>query len=83
VFTGHLDRPNNRPMMLPVEGGQEPTIITPPHMNAKRPTWLSSGGEIAFNRDQTTIWTLGSSRGMRDFTGERRRPAAITSTLPA
>ncbi|HXH42124.1 MAG TPA: hypothetical protein VNN08_26100, partial [Thermoanaerobaculia bacterium] len=31
---------------------------TPPEMNAKRPTWLPGGREIAFNRDQTTIWTL-------------------------
>ena len=58
VFTGLMDHPNNRLMMLPVEGGEKPRIITLPHMNAKRPTWLSASTQIAFNRDQKTIWTI-------------------------
>jgi Tol biopolymer transport system component len=57
VFTGLLDHPNNRLMLLPVDGGAKPNIITPPHMNAKRPTWLSTT-QIAFNRDQHSIWTI-------------------------
>lgn len=58
MFTGLMDHPNNRLMMLPVEGGEKPRIITPPHINAKRPTWLSTSTQIAFNRDQNSIWTL-------------------------
>lgn len=58
VFTGLMDHPNNRLMMVPVEGGEEPRIITPPHMNAKRPAWLSTSTQIAFNRDQNSIWTI-------------------------
>lgn len=58
VFTGLMDQPNNRLMMLPVEGGEKPRIITPPHMNAKRPTWLLTSTQIAFNRDQSSIWTI-------------------------
>jgi Tol biopolymer transport system component len=58
VFTGLMDHPNNRLMMLPVEGGEKPRIITPPNMNAKRPTWLSTSTQIAFNRDQKSIWTI-------------------------
>ncbi len=63
VFTGHLDEPYNRLMMLPVEGGDNPRILTPPHMNAKRPTWLSNGRQIAFNRDQNSIWTFDLETG--------------------
>jgi Tol biopolymer transport system component len=58
VFTGHLDRPTNRLLMLAVEGGEEPRIITPPEMHANRPTWLADSQQIAFNRDQRSIWTL-------------------------
>lgn len=63
VFTGDLDRPNNRLMMLPGDGAGEPRCITPPDMNAKRPAWLHSGSEIAFNRDQTSIWTIDLDSG--------------------
>ena len=63
VFTGDLERPNNRLMTLPADGGGEPKCITPPDMNAKRPTWLHSGREIAFNRDQNSIWTVDLDNG--------------------
>ncbi len=58
VFTGDLDRPNSRLMILPVEGGDLSRIITPPHMNSNRPTWLSRSSQIAFNRDQHSVWTI-------------------------
>lgn len=58
VFTGGLTHPNSRLMTLPAAGGGEPKCITPPEINAKRPTWLHDGREIAFNRDQTSIWTI-------------------------
>jgi Tol biopolymer transport system component len=58
VFTGGLENPNNRLMTLPVAGGEEARCITPPNINAKRPTWLHNGIEIAFNRDQNSIWTI-------------------------
>jgi len=45
-------------MIMPVDGTGEPRVISPPKMTAKRPAWLSSGTEIAFNRDQLGIWTL-------------------------
>ena len=57
VFTADLERPNNRLMILDLDDG-EPRWITPPEMNAKRPAWLPGGREIAFNREQTAIWTL-------------------------
>lgn len=63
VFSGDLRRPNSRLMRLPVAGGGEPEYITPPGMNAKRPTWLHDGREIAFNRDQTSIWTINLDNG--------------------
>ena len=58
VFTGVLENSNNRLMTLPVAGGGEAKCITPPEINAKRPTWMHNGIEIAFNRDQTSIWTI-------------------------
>jgi Tol biopolymer transport system component len=58
VFTGHLDRPNCSLMLLPVEGGVEPEVITPSNINANRPTWLADSEGIVFNRDQRSIWTL-------------------------
>ena len=58
VFTGHLDRLNSGLLLLPVEGGEEPRNITPSHMDSNRPTWLSHSSQIAFNRDQHSIWTL-------------------------
>ena len=58
VFTGDLERPNNRLRILDLDGGGDPQWLTPPDMNAKRPAWLPGGREIAFNYDQTTIWTL-------------------------
>ena len=63
VFTGLMDQPNSRLMMLPVEGREKPRIITPPHMNAKRPTWLLTSTQIAFNRDQSSIWTIDLATG--------------------
>ena len=63
VFTGDLDRPNTRLMVLPADGGAEAKCITPPGMNAKRPTWLHGGTEIAFNRDQSSIWTIDLENG--------------------
>ncbi len=65
IFTGDLDRPNHRLMMLAVGGG-EPNYITPPDINAKRPTWLNGGREIAFNRGQNSIWTLNLDSGRID-----------------
>jgi Tol biopolymer transport system component len=63
VFTGDLERPNSRLIMLPVEDGGGAEFITPPEMNAKRPTWLDGAREIAFNRGQTSIWTLDLDTG--------------------
>jgi Tol biopolymer transport system component len=63
VFTGDLDRPNSRLMMQSADGDAKPQYITPPDLNAKRPTWLSGGSEIAFNRGQTSIWTLDLDTG--------------------
>lgn len=58
VFTADLERPNTRLMMLPAEGYGEAKYITSLDMNAKRPTWLHNRREIAFNRDQASIWTI-------------------------
>ena len=58
VFTGHLDRRNCSLMLLSVEGGGEPEIITPSSVDAKRPAWLANSLEIVFNRDQRNLWTL-------------------------
>lgn len=58
VFTGLMDHPNSRLMIVPADGKEQPRIMTPPHMNARRPAWLSTGSEIAFNRDQSSIWTF-------------------------
>jgi Tol biopolymer transport system component len=58
VFTGNLKHPSSQLMMLPADGVGEPRCITPPEMNAKRPAWLHNVREIAFNRGQTSIWTL-------------------------
>jgi len=58
LFTGHLDRRNCCLMLLSVEGGGRPQVITPPGLDAKRPTWLASSLEIVFNRDQRNLWTL-------------------------
>lgn len=69
VFTGDLDRPNNRLMMLSIGG--EPRAITPPEINARRPTWLG-GTEIAFNRDDE-VWTL-------DLAGGRMEPLLAGAT---
>jgi dipeptidyl aminopeptidase/acylaminoacyl peptidase len=63
VFTGDLERANNRLMILSADGAGEPEYITPPDLNAKRPTWLHRGREIAFNRDQTSIWTIDLDTG--------------------
>jgi Tol biopolymer transport system component len=63
VFTGDLERPNTRLMMLPTDGGGEAKVITPPDLNAKRPTWLPRGSEIAFNRGQNSIWTKNLETG--------------------
>lgn len=63
VFTGELENPNNRLMTLPVAGGEKAKCITPPNINAKRPTWLHDGKEIAFNRDQNSIWILSLDDG--------------------
>src|SRR3954449_12524571 len=58
AFTGHLDQPRNRLMILALDGAGGPRVISPPQMTAKRPAWLMSGDEIAFNCDQLGIWTL-------------------------
>ncbi|HWO00087.1 MAG TPA: hypothetical protein VNS63_12555 [Blastocatellia bacterium] len=63
VFTGLMDRPNNGLMIMPAEGGEKPQVITPPHINAKRPAWLSASTQIAFNRDQNRIWTIDVATG--------------------
>src|SRR3954451_14665215 len=63
VFTTDLESPNNRLLLLPLEAGGDPQYLTPPDMSAKRPTWLHGGREIAFNREQTSIWTLDLDRG--------------------
>jgi Tol biopolymer transport system component len=63
VFTADPERPSSRLMMLPADRDGEPQYITPPDINAKRPTWLYNGSEIAFNRDQTGIWTLDLDTG--------------------
>ena len=76
VFTGLMDHSNNRLMMLPVEGGEKPQLITPPLMNAKRPTWLSASTQIAFNRDQNSIWTIDLATGrLEPFLPESPREA--------
>jgi Tol biopolymer transport system component len=49
--------------MLPADGDGEAKFITPETLNAKRPTWLRGGREIAFNRGQTSIWTLDLDTG--------------------
>ncbi|HUP60961.1 MAG TPA: hypothetical protein VNA69_11130 [Thermoanaerobaculia bacterium] len=58
VFTSNLEHANNRLMILRLDEGGDPQWLTPSDMNAKRPAWLHGGREIAFNRDQTSIWTL-------------------------
>jgi dipeptidyl aminopeptidase/acylaminoacyl peptidase len=58
VFTGHLDRRNCSLMLLSVERGGEPQVITPSNIDAKRPAWLANSLEIVFNRDQRALWTL-------------------------
>jgi Tol biopolymer transport system component len=59
VFTGHLDRKNCSLMLLPVEGGRRaPQVVTPSHIDARRPTWLANTQEIVFNQDQRNLWTL-------------------------
>jgi Tol biopolymer transport system component len=63
VFTGDLDRPNSRLMMQSADGDGKPQYITPPDLNAKRPTWLYGGKEIAFNSGQTSIWTIDLETG--------------------
>ena len=63
VFTGDLKRPHSRLMSLPAVGGEEAQCITPPNINAKRPTWLHDGKEIVFNRDQNSIWTINLDDG--------------------
>jgi Tol biopolymer transport system component len=63
VFTGDLGRPNTRLMLLPAVGGGKPKYITPPDINAKRPTWLHGLKEIAFNRGQNSIWTIDLDNG--------------------
>src|SRR5262245_26895137 len=64
VFTGDLGRLNSRLMVIAVdERSGEPDYITPPDLNAKRPTWLYNGAEVAFNRSQSSIWTLDLDSG--------------------
>jgi Tol biopolymer transport system component len=63
VFTVDLEHTNNRLVVLRLDEGGDPQWLTPPDMNAKRPTWLHGGREIAFTREQTTIWTLDLDRG--------------------
>lgn len=66
VFTADLDQSNTRLMLMSAGGGEKARYVTPPELNAKRPAWLHQGpdkalhhaGEIAFNRGQTSIWTL-------------------------
>jgi Tol biopolymer transport system component len=57
VFTGALDQPNNRLMVMDANGLSSPRSISPLTLNAKRPSWLSSD-EIVFNRDQQSIWSI-------------------------
>lgn len=66
VFTVDLERPNSRLIMMPADGDGEANFITPQTLNAKRPTWLHGGREIAFNRGQTSIWTLDLDTGQID-----------------
>lgn len=63
VFTSDLKGAGNRLMILRLDGGGDPQWLTPPEMNAKRPAWLYGGRELAFNRDQATIWTLDPGDG--------------------
>lgn len=63
VFTGNLDQPKCSLMMISVEDGAEPQVITPPDVNAKRPAWLPDSDEIAFNYEQKQIWTLAITSG--------------------
>ena len=58
IFTTDLDRANTRLLMLAADGSGEPDYLTPPELNAKRPTWLRNQIEIAFNRDQNRILTI-------------------------
>src|SRR5262249_54131703 len=66
VFTAGPESPSSRLMILAAEGDCEPRYITPPDMNAKRPAWLFSGTEIAFNSGQARIWTLDLDTGRTD-----------------
>jgi Tol biopolymer transport system component len=50
-------------MTLPVAGAGKAKCITPPDINAKRPTWLHNGREIAFNRGQNSIWIINLDDG--------------------
>lgn len=56
VFTA-----GSRLMMLSLDGG-DPLPITPPDVDAKRPTWLAGTSEIAFNRGGA-IWTVDAESG--------------------
>src|SRR5215467_2095921 len=63
VFTAAPEGPNSRLIILAADGDSEPRFITPPDINAKRPAWLFSGNEIAFNGGQSRIWTLDLDTG--------------------
>ncbi|HKO54866.1 MAG TPA: hypothetical protein VJ276_03245 [Thermoanaerobaculia bacterium] len=56
VFTA-----GSRLLMLSLDGDAEPRPITPPDVDAKRPTWLSDS-EIAFNHGPA-IWTVDADGG--------------------
>lgn len=58
VFTDNFNQKDACLMSIPVEGEAEPTILTSRDLAAKRPSWHPNGRTIAFNRDQTSIWTL-------------------------
>jgi Tol biopolymer transport system component len=58
-----LDQPRNRLLLMSPDGGEAPRALTPPEMMAKRPEWLSTGHEIAFNREDRGIWTLALRTG--------------------
>jgi len=64
VFTGHLGEAKNALMILDLERDGAPRVITPPDLNAKRPTWLAGGREIVFNdHDAGSIQVLDTETG--------------------
>ncbi|HEV7923164.1 MAG TPA: hypothetical protein VGR02_20470 [Thermoanaerobaculia bacterium] len=76
VFTA-----GSRLLLLSLDGGEEPRAITPPDVDAKRPTWLPGTSEIAFNRGGA-IWTVDAESGRLAPFSTDERPFFHPCTYP-